>query len=327
MRLISQSVLNGSSLLTPIQTTHIWDCLPLETKRAALLMAESTRNHLEEIRLRTGREATVTLDGKEQILSRDGKLYISDDLSRGITCTAEHLLYTVEKAADGFVYSAEETIRQGFITIRGGHRLGLCGHVICNQDGISSMNGFSSICIRIARDVQKISQEGKNVICYDCKLHNTLIISSPLVGKTTYLRDLIRTLSSDGIRIGICDERSEIAALIQGEPQFALGHFVDVIDGCPKAEAAMMLLRSMSPQMIAMDEITAPQDVEAICRAANCGVRIIATAHADDICELHKRKLYAQLLENQLFSRVLHLERRGTERICTAYAIEDSVMS
>lgn len=327
MHLISQSVLSPSSLLSPRQITHIFDCLPSEMKRAALLMTESTRNHLEEFRLRTGREATVTLDGKEQILSRDGKLYISDDLSRGMICTAEHLLNTVEKAADGFVYSAEETIRQGFITIRGGHRLGLCGHVVVNQDGISSMNGFSSICIRIARDVQKISQEGKNVICSDSRLHNTLIISSPLVGKTTYLRDLIRMLSSDGIRIGVCDERSEIAALIHGEPQFELGHFVDVIDGCPKAEAAMMLLRSMSPQMIAMDEITAPQDIEAICQAANCGVRILATAHANDICELRKRKLYAALLENQLFSRVLHLERHGTERRCTAYAMEDSGMS
>ncbi len=322
MRLLSKSVLNRSPLISPIQTAHIFDCLPSEMKRAAWLLPESTRNRLEEIRLRAGREVTVTVDGKEQILSRDGKLYISDDLSRGITCTAEHVLYTVEKAADGFVYSAEETIRQGFIPIRGGHRLGLCGHVVIHQNGIASMNGFSSLCIRIARDVQGISQAGKEVICSNSGLHNTLIISSPLVGKTTYLRDLIRTLSADGMRIGVCDERSEIAALMQGEPQFALGHFVDVIDGCSKAEAAMMLLRSMSPQLIAMDEITAPLDVEAICRAANCGVRILATAHADDIAELRHRKLYAQLLDNQLFSRVLHLERQGTERFCTAYALD-----
>ena len=127
-----------------------------------------------------------------------------------------------------------------------------------------------------------------------------------------------------GIRTGLCDERSEIAALVHGEPQFSLGRLVDVIDGCAKAEAAMMLLRSMSPQVIAMDEITLPCDVDAICRAANCGVAVVATAHADDIRELYRRKIYLPLLENRIFSQVIHLSRQGQERICGRYEAEPS---
>ena len=324
MRLIAKSIVRqGTAPAVSAQVARVFDCLPPEMKRAALFMPEQERNRLEEIRLRAGREVTVTVDGCERVLARDGRLYEIDGLGRGIVCPAEYIQYTVEKASDGFVYSAEETIRQGFITLRGGHRIGLCGHAVTAGGEISAINGFSSVCIRVARDIEGISAEGAEAV-YGCgRLNNTLIISSPLTGKTTYLRDLIRELSKRRIRTGICDERSEIAALVAGEPQFAIGHFIDVIDGCRKSDAAMLLLRAMSPQVIAMDEITAPCDVEAICRAANCGVSVVATAHADDVRELYRRRIYAPLLENRIFSRVLHLTRQGGERACAVYEVTD----
>ena len=324
MRLISKTILPHASIASATQTAHVLDCLPPEMKRALLFAPDQMRNHLEEIRLRIGQEMTVTIDGAERVLARDGRLYPLDDLNRGILCSPDYLQYTIEKASDGFVYSAEETIRQGFIPLRGGHRLGVCGHAVLNGPFVSTIKDFSSICIRIARDLSNISSEGTQAVYANGKLRNTLIISPPLAGKTTYLRDLIRQLSALGIRTGLCDERSEIAALVHGEPQLSLGRLVDVIDGCAKAEAAMMLLRSMSPQVIAMDEITLPCDVDAICRAANCGVAVVATAHADDIRELYRRKIYLPLLENRIFSQVIHLSRQGQERICGRYEAEPS---
>ena len=141
-------------------------------------------------------------------MARDGRLYPLDDLNRGILCSPDYLQYTIEKASDGFVYSAEETIRQGFIPLRGGHRLGVCGHAVLNGPFVSTIKDFSSICIRIARDLANISSEGTQAVYANGKLRNTLIISPPLAGKTTYLRDLIRQLWASGQGFAMSGVRS-----------------------------------------------------------------------------------------------------------------------
>ena len=323
MRLIAKHVLpegcvrTASGLLVPVL-----DCLPPELKRAILFLPEGERQKMEEIRLRTGRFATVTVGGEEQILTRDGKLISEDHLGRGILCPAEHIRQTVERAANGFVYSAEETMRQGFVAMRGGHRCGLAGHAVSADGAVAAISNFSSVCLRIARDVEGVAAEGADAITNGRTVCNTLIVSPPLAGKTTYLRDLVRTLAAWRFRIGICDERCELAAMADGEPQFALGQSVDVVDNCPKSEAAMILLRALAPQIIAMDEITAPNDVSAILSAANCGVAVVATAHAENMEAAVQRPIYAPLWENRVFSRVLELSTGSHRRTCAVYAAE-----
>lgn len=323
MRLIAKHVLpKGNVRAAAAQIASVIDCLPPELRRAMLFLPEGELQKVEEIRLRSGRFATVTVDGREQIITRDGKLIFEDCLGRGILCPADYVRYTVERAADGFVYSSEETMRQGFVTMRGGHRCGLAGHAVTTGETVTAISNFSSVCVRIARDVEGIAAEGADAIVDGSSVHNTLIVSPPLAGKTTYLRDLVRTLAERRFRIGICDERCELAALSAGEPQFSLGRSIDVIDNCPKAEAAMILLRALAPQVIAMDEITAPKDVSAILSAANCGVAIVATAHADSMEAAIRRPIYAPLWENRVFSRVLELSARQQCRTCTVYAAE-----
>lgn len=323
MRLIAKHVLPEGNVRTmSLQTASVIDCLPPELKRAMQFLSEGERQRVEEIRLRAGRFATVTVGGRERILTRDGKLISEDSLGRGILCPAEYVRYTVERAANGFVYSAEETMRQGFVAMRGGHRCGLAGHAVTVGDTVTAIGNFSSVCLRLARDVEGIAGEGADAIADGATVHNTLIVSPPLAGKTTYLRDLVRTLAERRFRIGVCDERCELAAMAAGEPQFALGQSVDVIDNCPKAEAAMILLRALAPQIIAMDEITAPNDVAAILSTANCGVAVVATAHADSVESALQRPIYAPLWENHVFSRVLELSAKPQCRTCAVYAAE-----
>ena len=147
---------------------------------------------------------------------------------------------------------------------------------------------------------------------------STLLLSPPGGGKTTLLRDLIRAVS-DGeggpaLRVGVADERGELAAMYQGEPQFSIGRQTDVLDGCPKGPALLMLLRGMNPQVLAADEITAPEDAAALEMAANCGVSLLCTAHAGSLEELKARPLYRRLLDEGLFRRLVIIERAGRER-------------
>ena len=300
-----------------------WDILPAEVRRAILLMPFAERSTIEEVRLRSDTVATVTVGERERILTRDGKLLERDPLGRGIFCRAAMLRQTVEKAADGFLYGAEETLKQGFITLRGGHRCGVIGQALEKNGEIAAFGSYSAICLRIARDVEGIAAMGADGIVDGVRVRNTLILSAPSVGKTTYLRDMVRTLARRGFRIGLCDERGELAALRMGVPQFDLGGPVDVIGGCAKSEGMLLMLRSMSPQILAVDEITASKDVEAILQVANCGVRILATAHADEPYAIRQRAIYAPLWQNRVFSRVLVLSRCGSSRTCAIYDAEE----
>lgn len=169
---------------------------------------------------------------------------------------------------------------------------------------------LSSLNIRVARAFPGIADglgdkllEGKN-------FPSTLILSPPGAGKTTLLRELLRLLSDRfSLRCGLADERGEVAALWRGVPQLEVGRYTDVLDGCPKAEGMMLLLRSMNPQILAADEITAPEDVRAVTMAANCGVAVLATAHGGDVEELKRRPLYRELLAQRVFRRVLLIHR------------------
>ena len=230
----------------------------------------------------------------------------------------DELRQAVENATQSSAHTALDRVRQGFVTLRGGHRVGLCGSVVKKDGQIVTLRDISSLSIRVARPVVGQARGLLPQLMERGIFLSTLILAPPGVGKTTLLRDLVRTLS-DGdtgppLRAGVADERGEIAALWQGEPQLYVGRHTDVIDGCAKAEGLSILIRGMNPQVAAVDEITAPADARAIADAAGCGVALIATAHGAGAEDLKRRPVYRALLAGGVFRRLVVLECREGKR-------------
>lgn len=240
---------------------------------------------LTELRLRAGRAPCLLHGG--------GQLLLDAPPVRAET------LQTVLQAATGQSAYAAVTLRQGYLTLPGGHRLGLCGTAVLQDGGIRSLKEPSSVCIRIAAD-REVPLRGLE----EAAKGNLLLIGPPCSGKTTLLRCLLRRISRQGVRVGLADERSEVAACFGGVPQMDVGPNTDVLSAMPKAQALMQLLRTMNPQLLACDEITAPEDVEAVRTCSYCGVKLLATAHAERAEDLIKRPLYRALLQLRVFERL-----------------------
>lgn len=212
------------------------------------------------------------------------------------------------------IYAFSEEIKQGYITIRGGHRIGICGTCVVDNNRVKTIKDISSLNIRIARDVIGCSNNIIPYITYMNRILNTIIISPPRCGKTTLIRDLARNLS-DGIKsihlsgkkVCIVDERSEIAGCYNGIPQMNVGIRTDVLDGCPKSEGIMMAIRSMSPDIIVCDEIGTSKDVESLLTALNSGVNLITTIHGSKLEDLYNRVVFKELVENNVFQRAVFL--------------------
>ena len=230
---------------------------------------------LEELRLRAGRPPTAVLDGKECILPGCAE-----------AVTSRMLEEIVSAATNRSCYSAEASLREGYVTLPGGHRVGLCGTAALRESRIQSLRELSSVSIRIARQVSCAPPELLRRL--DA---STLILGPPGSGKTTLLRECVRSLSDGGSRVGLVDERGELAACRLGVPQLDVGAQTDVLTGCGKSEGIYLLLRAIR----AMEE------------ASYCGVRFLATAHAFSPDELRRRPLYRRLRELELFQRLLIL--------------------
>lgn len=293
------------------------DCtavLPREIRNICAAYAAGRGKRWEEIRLRVGRGMSLSSVGREEKVRLSG---------RPVQVTVQDLRTVLELATNSSYQSAAEQLKRGFYTMKGGHRIGVTGSVSVRNGQAAAFRELSSLTIRVARSVPEAAKGLEEVLMKPMGFQSTLLLSPPGGGKTTLLRELLVILSDRyGQRIGLADERGEVAALWKGEPQLSVGEHTDVLDGCCKAEGMMMLLRSMTPQILAADEITAQEDVEAITMAANCGVSVLATAHASDISELGRRPLYRRLLAQNIFQRAIVICRdMDGRRSCTVEAI------
>lgn len=364
-------------------TEQIVKFLPQRLRSLFELLPEDAFDRLQEIRLRTGRPLNVLYSNEEYFLGQAGLFF---EPERGEVIKSEDIQQAILFLSNHSVYALDEELRQGFITIPGGHRVGFVGYGVVKDGEIKQLKEFSGINFRITREIKGsanlilpflqrsrvwptikpgfghgyVSNQHHGCVSnqyhecvsdqhYGCisdlhqnpnqsyqrtsgsdafnvindahynglypDIHHTMIISPPRCGKTTLLRDLIRQLSNGflgqaGMKVGVVDERSEIAGSFLGKPRHDLGIRTDVLDHCPKSGGMYLLIRSMSPQVIATDEIGSAEDVAAIQEAVNAGIRLITTVHGRDLLELSMRPILRDLIESKIFTRYIILSNR-----------------
>lgn len=285
--------------------------LPERLWRAAFSVSEEERIGAEEFRLRAGRPFAIVISGVQKEISQNGETVLTRQ---------EEIDAVVAKATEWSFHSWEDQVRQGFITVKGGHRIGLCGSIVKGERG-ETIDSISSLNIRIAKQVTgsglallgRLTEGG---------FKDALIMSPPGVGKTTVLRDLCRLLSRR-YRVAVADCRYEIGGGISGPPVFDLGR-CDLMRGGEKGSVINMLTRSMSPEIIAVDEITCREDIEAIEEASYTGCAFLATAHGGCMEDAVRRPLYKRLFEAGIFKKVVFLDRFCGERICRIYERDEN---
>ena len=277
--------------------------------RKLLIDARPNYDDLYEIRMRVGRPVFL--------ICRGGECFLRGRGSSPYLVTDEDVKETLEYVSGYSLYAYEDEIRQGYISVQGGHRVGITGKVILDGDRIRGMKYISCINLRIAHEIPGCADAVMPFVRTKDWTAHTLIISPPRCGKTTLLRDIIRQLSSGtkdapGVTVGVVDERSEIAGCYQGIPQNDLGERTDVLDGCPKAEGMQMLIRSMSPAVVAVDELGREEDFRAVESVIHCGCKLIATAHGDSLTDILRKPFFARLREMRVFERYIVL---GNEKM------------
>jgi len=284
--------------------------LPVRWRQAARCLDKEKKALAEEFRLRTGQPMTVLLP--------EGERPLGGEIARQ-TVTQSDIEQLCDMVTEYSRYAACDTISQGFITARGGFRIGLCGTAVLRDGKNSNLKDFSSAAIRIGREKRGVAQPLLSQLWEEGEFCSTLIISPPGKGKTTLLRDLVRLLSdgSEGFpprRVSVADERGEVAAMHEGVAQLDVGSHTDILEACPKAQAIPMLLRCINPQILAVDEITVKDDLIAMASAANCGVRLIATVHAANKDELLRKPLFQELLALGVFQRYVTIAVESGQR-------------
>lgn len=247
------------------------------------------RDTLQELRLRIAKNPELIMQNETSYINR--------------RVAGEDIAFVINAASEYSPWSAR-TVSQGYLTASGGHRIGICGIAVVGDNKMVGISQPTSLCLRVARDFENIAAKISQI------QSSILIIGPPGSGKTTLLRDLIRSKGNlDGECVSVVDERQELFPIYKAECCFFTGEKTDILSGCPKAVGIESVLRSMNPRWIAVDEITAQADCEALLHAGWCGVRLLATAHADSIEDLKSRPVYQPLIHSNLFETVVILRR------------------
>jgi len=298
--------------------------LPDRLSRIVSLLDRSTLNRMEELRIRENRPLEVIYGGTYSFVTAAGGLTLSAE--QAYKPDKDDCLKLLDLLTNHSLYSFEEELRRGYITVRGGHRVGIAGRAVLDRGQVKLLRDITGFNIRLAREVRGAAEGIIRSLIDPAQgmIHHTLVVSPPQCGKTTLIRDIARILSEGawsgnglqgrGVKVGIVDERSEIAASVEGVPTFDVGPRTDVLDACPKAEGMMMMIRSLSPQVIIVDEIGRKQDAEAIQEAMHAGIRVVATAHGRDIEDVRRRPDLAPLFAASVFSRYVVLSGTGRSR-------------
>jgi stage III sporulation protein AA len=266
---------------------------------------------VQEIRLRINRPVEIN-DGKNV------KLFYH------LTFTTHDAKYLLNNISEYSLYRLEEELKQGFITVNGGHRIGIAGSVNLSNGTVKAIQHISSFNIRIATNLIGVSEAYIQDL-YNERYVNTLIIGPPQSGKTTFLRDLTRVISNGykaipAMKTAVVDERSEICGSVNGVPQSISGGRIDVLDRCPKTDGMMMLVRSMSPQVIIVDEIGTEEDVQAIDEVMHAGITLICSIHGYSFEDVINRETIKPLIEKRVFERLIVLSNdRSTGEITAIY--------
>ena len=292
--------------------SEIIKILPVRIKKE-MVHREEVLKEAQEIRIRIGKRIHI-ITGSE-----DRELVLNSTTDE---VTPADIREMTEFISGYSMYACEDELRNGFITLKGGHRVGIAGEVVTENGKIKTMKNISSFNIRISRE-----RKG----CADRLVQyadgNLLIISPPRAGKTTLLRDLLRQISRKPMEnVGIVDERSEIAACYRGRPENDVGERTDVLDCCPKPEGMLMLLRSMSPTVIGVDELGKKEDIDAVLRVVNCGVRVIATVHGENLEEIRRKEVFRELFREGLFRHYIILEKKQVKVYDRDYCEIDSYL-
>ena len=292
------------------RVAEILNYMPEHLRRMLSKTFEITGDVLQEVRIRNRLPLIISTQNGNFAVLPDGK--ISPAVGGAYIVEPSDIQRIFRAVCENSVYAFSEDIRQGFVTIRGGHRIGITGRAVMESGKIENFREISSINIRVAREVIGSANYIIEDVAKPGGIVNTLLVAPPMGGKTTVLRDLARQISDMGIKTAIADERGEIAALFRGVPQNNVGVQTDVIENAPKAEAAIMLLRTMSPQLIVTDEISTKADAESLLQCFGTGVSVVASTHGSSAEEVMRREFLKPLLGGMGFKQIILLKKEGS---------------
>lgn len=272
-----------------------------------------TRQNIDEDKLL---ELRLRINKPAILLYSQGEYILSNEMGQEYIVNKEDIRATLDLVSNYSFYAYENEVGQGYITVKGGHRVGFAGQAVMENGRVKTVKHISFINIRVAHEIKGCGLKALPYMISNGRVKNTLIVSPPGCGKTTLLRDVIRLVSGgygtfQGVNVGVVDERSEISACHMGIPQNDVGIRTDVLDACPKASGMLMLLRSMNPKVIAVDEIGSREDMEAISYVINCGCSILATIHGATIDDIRTRPAIRKLVEERVFERYIVLSSNG----------------